>query len=157
MSCDILHWCLISHHICIRALCNFQTKRKTLKLSYLILLNLMSSSHYLLQNVSNGWPLHLIIFLLPFFFHFISFVTLFLSNSIWLCSLFYTEHYTNMVCTFDIHVLRNYRVQKDARGWACGQVVKFARSASAAQGFAGSDPGCEHGAAHQAMLRQRPT
>ena len=42
-------------------------------------------------------------------------------------------------------------------GWPCGRVVKFARSASAAQGFTGSDPGCGHGIAHQAILRQRPT
>ena len=32
-------------------------------------------------------------------------------------------------------------------GWPRGQVVKFARSASAGQGFAGSDPGHGHGAA----------
>lgn len=38
-----------------------------------------------------------------------------------------------------------------------GQVVKFPPSASLAQDFAGSDPGCGRGAAHQAMLRQRPT
>ena len=39
----------------------------------------------------------------------------------------------------------------------CGLVVKFAYSASAAQGFAGSNPAHGHGTAHQAMLRQRPT
>ena len=38
-----------------------------------------------------------------------------------------------------------------------GQVVKFACSASAAQGFACSDPGCGHGTAPQAMLRLCPT
>ena len=38
-----------------------------------------------------------------------------------------------------------------------GQVVKFARSTSAAQGFAGSDPERGHGTAHQAMLRWGPT
>ena len=37
-----------------------------------------------------------------------------------------------------------------------GQVVEFTCSASAAQGFAGSDPGCRHGTTHQAMLRQHP-
>ena len=37
-----------------------------------------------------------------------------------------------------------------------GRVVKFGHSASAAQGFAGLDPGCRHGTAHQAMLRQHP-
>ena len=43
------------------------------------------------------------------------------------------------------------------RGWPCGRVVKFVCSASAAQGFAGSDPGRGQGTAHQAMLRQCPT
>ena len=43
------------------------------------------------------------------------------------------------------------------RGRSCGQVVKFACSASAAQGFASLDPGRGHGTAHQATLRQRPT
>ena len=38
--------------------------------------------------------------------------------------------------------------------WPCGRVVKFAHSALAAQGFTGSDPGCGHGTAHQAMLWQ---
>ena len=38
-----------------------------------------------------------------------------------------------------------------------GQVVKFVRSASAAQGFAVLDPGCGHGTVYQAMLRWRPT
>ena len=42
-------------------------------------------------------------------------------------------------------------------GQPCGRVVKFTRSAWAAQGFAASDPGRVHGTAHQAMLRQRPT
>ena len=37
------------------------------------------------------------------------------------------------------------------------QVVKFVCSASAAQGFAGLDPGRRHSTAHQAMLRRRPT
>ena len=31
------------------------------------------------------------------------------------------------------------------RGWPCGRVVNFARSASVAQGFASSDPECGHG------------
>ena len=35
-------------------------------------------------------------------------------------------------------------------------MVKFVRSAWA-EGFASLDPGCRHGTAHQAMLRQRPT
>ena len=44
-----------------------------------------------------------------------------------------------------------------SQGWPRGRVVKFERSASAAQGFTGSDPGGRHGTTHQAMLRQRPT
>ena len=47
--------------------------------------------------------------------------------------------------------------QQNFRGRARGQVVKFMHSTSAAQGFAGSDPGRRHGPAHQAMLRWRPT
>ena len=43
------------------------------------------------------------------------------------------------------------------RGRPPGRVVRFARSTSAAQGFAGSDPGRGHGTARQAMLRWRPT
>ena len=35
-------------------------------------------------------------------------------------------------------------------------MVKFARSASAAQGFAGSYPGRRYGTTHQAMLRRHP-
>ena len=46
---------------------------------------------------------------------------------------------------------------RTALGLAHGQVAKFAHSASAAQGFEGSDPGCGHGTAHQAMLRWHPT
>ena len=42
-------------------------------------------------------------------------------------------------------------------GRLCGQLVTFMRSASAAQGFTGSDPGHGHGTTHQAMLRQHPT
>ena len=41
--------------------------------------------------------------------------------------------------------------------WPCGQVVKFMCSASVAQGFPGSHPGCGPSTAHQAMLRQHPT
>ena len=49
-------------------------------------------------------------------------------------------------------------VGKDySMGQPCGRVVKFARSALAAQGFTGSNPGCGHGTAYQAMLRRRPT
>ena len=40
---------------------------------------------------------------------------------------------------------------------AYGQVVKFVRSTSAAQGFAGSNPGLGPGTSHQAMRRQCPT
>ena len=38
-----------------------------------------------------------------------------------------------------------------------GSVVKFTWLALAAQGFAGSDPGCRHGTTGQAMLRWHPT
>ena len=44
-----------------------------------------------------------------------------------------------------------------ARGQPPGRVVKFVSSASAAQGFAGSDSGRGHGTAHQAMLGWHPT
>ena len=46
---------------------------------------------------------------------------------------------------------------EDSRGQARGQVVKFTCSTAAAQGFAGSGPGCRHGTAPRAMLRWRPT
>ena len=46
---------------------------------------------------------------------------------------------------------------KRFRGRPHGQVVKFACSAVAAQGFADSDPGRGHGTAHQATLRWCPT
>ena len=36
-------------------------------------------------------------------------------------------------------------------------MVKFVHSTLAAQGFAGSDPGCRHGTAHKDMLRQHAT
>ena len=42
-------------------------------------------------------------------------------------------------------------------GWPRGRVVKFMCSTLVAQGFTGSDPGCRHSTAHQAMLRQHPT
>ena len=38
-----------------------------------------------------------------------------------------------------------------------GRVVKIVCSTLAAQGFAGSNPGCRHSTAHQAMLRLCPT
>ena len=41
-------------------------------------------------------------------------------------------------------------------GWPHGQLVMFARSASAAQGFTDSNPRHGHGTTRQAMLRQRP-
>ena len=43
---------------------------------------------------------------------------------------------------------------KTSRGWLRGQVVKFPRSAAAAQGL---DPERGHGTARQATLRRRPT
>ena len=48
-------------------------------------------------------------------------------------------------------------IKEMTRGKTPGQVVKLVRSASAAQGFAGSDPGHRPGSAHPAMLRQCPT
>ena len=42
-------------------------------------------------------------------------------------------------------------------GRLCGRMVKFTRSASAAQVFTGSDTGHGHGTARQATLRWRPT
>ena len=41
-------------------------------------------------------------------------------------------------------------------GQPCGRAVKFTHSALVAQGFDGSDPGCRHGTAYQATLRQHP-
>ena len=49
------------------------------------------------------------------------------------------------------------KIKVVSRGQPRGQVVKFTCSASAAQGFAGSDLGRQHGTAHQAMLRRHPT
>ena len=46
---------------------------------------------------------------------------------------------------------------KKIKDLGAGPVAKFARSASAAQGFAGSDPGRGHGTAPQAMLGWYPT
>ena len=43
------------------------------------------------------------------------------------------------------------------RGQPRGQVVKSTCSTLGAQGFAGLDPGCGRGTAHQAMLRRCPT
>ena len=54
-------------------------------------------------------------------------------------------------------VLGQHLLKTRLEGLACGPVVKFVHSASAARGFAGSDPGHGHGTAHQAMLRQHPT
>ena len=50
-------------------------------------------------------------------------------------------------------VVKNKRPQS----WFHGPVVKFMCSASAAQGFACSDPGHRLGTANQAMLRWHPT
>ena len=48
-------------------------------------------------------------------------------------------------------------IKSEVRGRPCDRVVKFMRSAWVAQGFAGSDPGHEHGTPHQVMPRWRPT
>ena len=47
-----------------------------------------------------------------------------------------------------------FDLEKKMRGWLRGRVIKFVRSAVAAQG---SDPGHGHGTTRQAMLRRRPT
>ena len=54
-------------------------------------------------------------------------------------------------------VTKNKVFRMGFRGRPHGQVIKFACSTSAAQGFAGSDPGHGHGTARQAVLRQHPT
>ena len=51
----------------------------------------------------------------------------------------------------------NHGFKNDNWGQPCGQVVKFACSASVVQGFTGLDPGHGPSTAHQAMLRRRPT
>ena len=62
----------------------------------------------------------------------------------------------------------NYRdwwlIASPSMHWKCmiegqphGQVVKFERSALAAQGFTSSDPGRGHSIAHWAMVRWHPT
>ena len=58
--------------------------------------------------------------------------------------------------TYLIEIPENLYI-KIFRGWPRGRVVKFACSALAAQGFAGSDPGRGHGTTRQAMLRWHPT
>ena len=50
-----------------------------------------------------------------------------------------------------LKALINTTVKKLFRGCPCGQVVKFVRSPSVAQGFADSDPGRGHGTTHQAI------
>ena len=49
------------------------------------------------------------------------------------------------------------KIYQNIWGRPCGREVKFSPSLSAAQGFAGSDPGCGRGTTHQAMLRRCPT
>ena len=48
-------------------------------------------------------------------------------------------------------------VRSEILGRPHGRVIKFAPSASAAQGFANSDPGRRCDGAHQATLRRPPT
>ena len=52
-----------------------------------------------------------------------------------------------------IYIVKEY----EHRGWPGAGVVKFMLSISAAQSFAGSNPGLGHSTSHQAMPRQRPT
>ena len=47
-----------------------------------------------------------------------------------------------------IFLSKGGEIKTKLRGRPRGRVVKFARSASAAQGFSSSDPGCGHGSAH---------
>ena len=53
------------------------------------------------------------------------------------------------------------QMNKEEKYWIGGQprgrMIKFVCSAAAGQGFTSSNPGCGHGTAHQATLRQRPT
>ena len=79
--------------------------------------------------------------------------------------------FSNMICIFwllcvcshhPLHLSKSYpvsniHVKSHPGGWPSGQVVKSVHSASEAQGFAGSDPGCGHGTACQARLRPHPT
>ena len=51
---------------------------------------------------------------------------------------------------------RQLGIRKVLGGRPRGEVVKFARPTWVAQVFAGLDPGCGHGAAHQVMLRWCP-
>ena len=51
---------------------------------------------------------------------------------------------------------QTFDIKEQKTGRPCGHVVKFVHYALAAQGFTGSDPGCGHGTAHQAMLRCVP-
>ena len=57
----------------------------------------------------------------------------------------------------DSLVRKGIRIIQALGGQPRGRVVKFARSALAAQGFAGSDPGHGPSTAHQAMFRRHPT
>ena len=70
---------------------------------------------------------------------------------IWLLELavtkLFSENYLGAL-DFIISILKNIINM----GLADGAAVKFERSASGAPGSAGSDPGCGHGAAWQAML-----
>ena len=45
--------------------------------------------------------------------------------------------------------MKTNSVRSRKGGWPLGRVVKFKGSTSAAQDFAGLDPGCRHGTAHQ--------
>ena len=76
------------------------------------------------------------------------------------------------LCSWDLITLKTAGTEKNLRkpllnmqfklksiqnwktgGQPCGRVVGFTGSASAAPGFAGWDPSCGQGTAHQAMLR----
>ena len=57
----------------------------------------------------------------------------------------------------DERIIKKHPIRAYSRGRPHDPVVEFVCSASAAQGFAGLDPGSRHGTAHQALLRQRLT
>ena len=68
------------------------------------------------------------------------------------------NYFCTMVSNLQNQLLKFHdKIVDIIKGLARGWVVEFAHSASAAQGFTGSDPGDGHGIAHQAVLRQYPT
>ena len=58
---------------------------------------------------------------------------------------------------FRLQKFISFKKQGGPAPWSSGQVHALHFGAWVAQGFAGLDPGHGHDAAHQAMLRWRPT